>query len=218
MAKRVLLCCLALAVLPALADDRQVELPSVLYTTFKQPPAAGVLHALEDEVESIMGPLGRHFTWRPVSGVHGNEVSAELAVLTFTGRCDVAGMSAREGHPGALGWTHVSDGVILPFSEIDCDRIRVFVQRQLLYYPTSEREATFGRAIARVVAHELYHIFANTTHHGSDGVGKAAYTVEELLSDEFDFERREGEALRHTVWSGTGQPATITPKTASPSF
>ena len=218
MSKKVLLCCLALAALPALADDRQEELPSVLYTTFKQPAPVAVIHALQDEVESIMGPLGRHLAWRSVSGVQGNEISAELAVLTFTGRCDVAGMIPRESHPGALGWTHVSDGVILPFSDIDCDRIRVFVQKQLLYFRTSEREVTFGRAIARVVAHELYHIFANTAHHGSDGVGKAAYTVEELLSDEFDFERREGEALRQTVSTGKEQAPTITTKTASPSF
>jgi len=49
------------------------------------------------------------------------------------------------------------------------------------------------------VAHELYHIFANTAHHGVDGVGKAAYTVQELMSDEFQFEEREGHALRSSL-------------------
>ena len=84
-------------------------------------------------------------------------------------------ISCKEVHPGALGWTHVSDGAILPFSEIDCDRIREFVQKELLYWKPAEREEVLGRAMARVVAHELYHIFANTPHHGSDGVAKAAY-------------------------------------------
>ena len=105
----------------------------------------------------------------------------------------------KEVHPGALGWTHVSDGAILPFSEIDCDRIRQFVQKELLYRKPAEREEIFGRAIARVVAHELYHIFANTHHHGSDGVAKAAYTVQELLSDDFVFEEAQGTALRSSV-------------------
>jgi hypothetical protein len=212
---KVLLCCLGLAVLPVLADDRQVELPSVLYTTFKEPAPPAVVQALEDEVEAIMGPLGRHFAWRPIAGVKGNEISAELAVLTFKGHCDTEGILPREFHPGALGWTHVSDGVILPFSDIDCDGIRLFIQKQLLYHRASEREAAFGRAVARVVAHELYHIFANTTHHGSDGVGKAAYSVEELLSDEFDFEEREGRALRSTTTKG--HPAGAV-KAASPSY
>jgi len=209
VSKKVLLCCLALAVLPALADDRQVELPAVLYTSFKLPAPLPVMHALQDEVESIMGPLGRHFVWRSISGVQGNEVSSELAVLTFKGRCDVAGIIPREKHPGALGWTHVSDGAILPFSDIDCDRVRDFIQRELVYLPTGERETAFGRALARVVAHELYHILANTPHHGSDGVGKAAYTVEELMSDDFQFEDREGDALRSSVPNPNGhQPAT----------
>src|SRR4051812_33220794 len=135
-----------------------------------------------------MGPLGRHFVWRSVSGVQGSEISSELAVLTFKGRCDVAGILPRETHPGALGWTHVSDGAILPFSDIDCDRIRSFIQKELVFVPVADRETTFGRAVARVVAHELYHIFANTAHHGGDGVGKAAYTVQELMTDEFQFE------------------------------
>ena len=198
MSKKVVLCCLALAALPAWADERQAELPAVLYTTFQQPAPVAVMHALADEVESVMGPIGRHFVWRSLSGVKGNEISSELAVLTFHGRCDVAGIIPRETHPGALGWTHVSDGAILPFSEIDCDRIRMFIQKELVFLPTLEREPTFGRALARVVAHELYHIFANTAHHGANGIGKAAYTVQELMSDDFEFEDHEEHALRST--------------------
>ena len=125
MSKKVLLCCLVLAAAAGVRRrSARLNCPAVLYTTFKQPAPLAVMHALEDEVESIMGPLGRHFVWRSISGVQGNEVSSELAVLTFKGRCDVAGIMPRETHPGALGWTHVSDGAILPFSEIDCDRIR----------------------------------------------------------------------------------------------
>jgi len=219
VSKRALLCCAVLAAVPAFAGGRPVEASAVLYTTFKQPAPLAVVHALEDEVESIMGPLGRHFVWRSIAGVQGNEVSTELAVLTFKGRCDVGGIIPREAHPGALGWTHVSDGAILPFSDIDCDRIRVFIQKELIYIPAADRETAFGRAVARVVAHELYHIFANTQHHGADGVGKAAYTVHELVSDEFHFEDREGDALRSSVPKLTGQqPATSAARNVSQGF
>jgi hypothetical protein len=218
VSNKVLLCCLGLAALPALADDRQVEMPAVLYTTFTQPAPLAVMHALQDEVESIMGPLGRHFVWRSISGVQGNEVSSELAVLTFKGRCDVAGIMPREKNPGALGWTHVSDGAILPFSDIDCDRLRDFLQRELLFIPTVERETAYGRALARVVAHELYHIFANTPHHGSDGVGKAAYSVEELMSDDFQFEEREGDALRTSIPKPKGHQGATTASNVTHGF
>jgi hypothetical protein len=193
---KIVLACIALGALPALADERLVELPPVLYTTVQHDMPAAVRHALEDEVEDIMGPLGRHFIWRSLEGVRGNEMSSELAVLTFKGHCDVEGLVLKETHPGALGWTHVSDGAILPFSDIDCDRIRSFVQKELLYRKQTEREDVFGRAIARVVAHELYHIFAQTNHHGSDGVAKSAYTVTELLGDEFHFMQREEQVMR----------------------
>ena len=152
--------------------------------------------ALQDELESIMSPMGMRFEWHSLAGVRGNEVAVELAVLTFKGRCDTAGLLPRTSTPGALGWTHVSDGIILPFSDVDCDRIRLFVQKDLMAFHPGDREAAFGRALARVVAHELYHIFANTARHGSCGVGKAAYTVQELLSDDFQFEARESQALR----------------------
>jgi hypothetical protein len=193
------LSCLALAVWPAAGDERLVELPAVLYTTFQQPVSVTVRHAIEDEVESLMGPLGRHFVWRPISGVNGHEVSSELAVLTFKGACNIEGLTLKEVHPGALGWTHVSDGAILPFAEVDCDRIRKFVQRELLFRKSSDREEVFGRAVARVVVHELYHIFANTQHHAHDGVAKSAYTVKELLCDDFEFEEAQNNTLRSSV-------------------
>ena len=199
MSLRVVLSCLALAALPAAGDERLVELPAVLYTTFQRSTPVTVRHALEDEVDAIMGPLGRHFAWRSVSGVDGREVSSELAVLTFKGSCNVEGLMLKEVHPGALGWTHVSDGAILPFADIDCDRVRLFVQKELLFRKPAEREELFGRALGRVVAHELYHIFANTNHHAHDGVAKAAYTVIELLSDDFEFEEAQENSLRSSV-------------------
>jgi hypothetical protein len=203
--------CLVLAALPAFGTDQQIEPSAILYTTFQQPPSTGVMQALMDEVETIMGPLGRHFAWRSTAGVKGNEISSELAVLTFKGKCDVSVPAQRTSHPGALGWTHVSDGAILPFAEIECDRIHSFLQRELLCLKPAEREDAFGRAVARVVAHELYHIFANTQHHGSEGVGKAAYSVEDLLLDEFDFEGRESRALRTSAAHPTERHTVGTP-------
>jgi hypothetical protein len=192
---KILFSCLLLAALPAFGEEAQL-LPAILYTSFQQTAPPAVMTALEDEVETIMGSLGRHYEWRSIRGVQGNEVSSELAVLTFKGRCDTIFLSTKELNPGALGWTHMSDGVILPFSDIDCDRVRGFIQRHLLSTPASDRDTLFGRALGRIVAHELYHIFANTVHHGADGVGKSAYTVNELMSDEFRFDGREGDALR----------------------
>jgi hypothetical protein len=218
--KLLFVLCLTLGALPGFGENRQTPVaPVALYTHFEQQPPEGVVEALHEELESIMSPMGMTFEWRSLDGVRGNELSVELAVLTFKGRCDIAGLSPHiVSNPGALGWTHVSDGAILPFSDVDCDRIRTFIQKELLSVRAPDREESYGRALGRVVAHELYHIFTNTGTHGSCGVGKAAFTIQELLSDEFQFEERESLALRtskahsalenatHTAASPTSPP------------
>jgi hypothetical protein len=194
---KALIVVLALAVLPAWGQQAGSPIaPIALYTSFQQQPPPAVLEALQDEVESIMFSTGLKFEWRTLSGVQGNEVSVELAVLTFKGRCDVQGLINRGSHAGALGWTHVSDGVILPFSDVDCDGIRKFLQKGLIAIQPAERAAAYGRAIGRVLAHELYHIFADTKQHASYGIAKEAYSSQDLLSASFRLEDRESNVLR----------------------
>jgi hypothetical protein len=197
--KQALFLCLALGILPVYGEEHW-QAPSVaatvsLYTQFHQKVPPKVVEALHEELGAIMAPAGMRFEWRSLAGPR-TEVSVELAVVTFKGRCDTGNLLSVRTVPGALGWTHVSDGTILPFSDVDCDRIRDFVQRDLLNVQPKERDATFGRALARVLAHELYHIFANTPKHSSCGVGKAFYTVQELLARHFRFEESESEMLR----------------------
>ena len=196
MMKKLLLCLLP-ATLRAFGGHQVISLaPIVLYAQFQQEPPPVVFAALQAEVNSVMASTDLRFTWRALSAARGNEVSVMLAVITFKGRCDVVGLTPYNSHPGALGWTHISDGVILPFAEIDCQGIREFIQKQLLVLPAEERDEAYGRALGRVLAHELYHIFANTTKHGSRGLGKAAYSVQELLSPTFQFEARESLVLK----------------------
>lgn len=194
---RLALFCLLAGVLPAWSETRGAPFaPITLYTQFPQAPPGAVLHALQDEVESIMTPIGLRFEWRDLNQTPGYEVSTELAVVTFKGRCDATGLLAHSKSEGALGWTHVSDGQILPFTDISCDRVREFVQSGLLLFRAEDREAKYGRALGRVLAHELYHIFANTMRHGSVGVAKESYSVRDLVEDDFQFQAKESRMLQ----------------------
>jgi hypothetical protein len=195
------MCGLALAAVPVLGGQPGVALapmaPIALYSGFEQEPPEAVKTALDDELDSIMTPLGLRFEWRDLHAARMGEPAVELAVVSFKGRCDTAGLVRRAATPGPLGWTHISDGSILPFSGVDCGGIRAFLQSDLLALPAAARDAAFGRALARVLAHELYHIFADTTHHGSFGIGKEAYSARDLLAGNFRFENRESKALRN---------------------
>jgi hypothetical protein len=186
----------ALAALPLCGAQNGTALaPIMLYTQFAEQPPAAVVDAMQGEVRSIMAPMGLRFHWKNLAESTGKQVSIELAVIEFSGRCDVGGLSSRDENPGPLGWTHISDGVILPFAAVDCAAVRSFIQRELLDTRLQTRAATFGRALGRVLAHELYHIFANTTHHGSDGVAREFYTAHDLLSADFQFQAKESMAL-----------------------
>ena len=59
-----------------------------------------------------------------------------------------------------------------------------------------ERNRRYGRALGRVVAHELYHILANTTDHSRHGLAKALLTVSELVLDPCRFGSHEIERIR----------------------
>ena len=159
-----------------------------------------MLDAIQSEVNIIMDPIGYHLEWRALAAARGDEAVAQLAVVTFKGRCDTATLLPRSANPGALGWTHISNGEILPFSDIDCNGVRTFLQTGLLTFPSQERDEAYGRAVGRVLAHELFHIFANTIHHGTSGVAKAAYSAYDLLSNTFVFEDTSSEKLK------AGQP------------
>jgi hypothetical protein len=155
-----------------------------------------VLQAIRSEVATIMDPSGVTFDWLNLSGTSGSEVSAELVVITFKGKCEFRPAIQTRTEPAALGWTHISDGEVLPFGDIHCDRVQQLLYPFLLAMDGSDRDYAFGRAVGRVLAHELYHILAKTTHHASGGVAKPCYNASELMSSKFRFRERDSQLIR----------------------
>jgi hypothetical protein len=191
-----LLC--SVACLGQTSPARDFETPVVtIYTQFQEQPAPTVVKHLQSELTSILRPAGVQFEWRSLDDPRASEPVAELVVVKFKGRC-----SAEVSLPivritsGALGWTHVSDGDLLPFSDIDCDRIWRFIHPEMGADESGGNDRGFGRALGRVLAHELYHIFANTAKHAKGGIAKSCYTAPELLADEFHLTEREFKLIR----------------------
>ena len=192
---KLALFCLLAGVLPAWSETRGATMdPIALYVKFQHDPTPAVTVALRQELSLIMGPIGLDFAWRDLA-LAGSDVSTELAVVNFLGHCDTGGMNNRSRFEGALGWTHMSDGQLLPFTDVSCDRVREFTQTGLLGLRADERDAQYGRALARVLAHELYHIFANTTRHGA-GVAKECYSMADLMNVDFQFREKEIQLLQ----------------------
>jgi len=207
------LLCFVLAALPALGAVPDVT-PVVVYTHFERPPTQRVAASIRQEVETIMAPLGFPIEWKSLDGVRGDEVSTSLAVVTFRGGCDTVNLLT-SGQTTPLGITYVSDKVVLPFTEIECDRVRIFLRKQLIQTDSAERDSAFGRAVGRVLAHELFHVFAGTVHHGADGIAKPMFTERELLAPRFQFASSEFRVLRASLKQARQQNKRLRPA-ASP--
>jgi len=101
-----------------------------------------------------------------------------------------------EGEGGALGSTKISNGQVLPFSELECDRIRRSIAPLAVGYSKEDRESLLGRAMGRVLAHELFHVFAKTEQHGQQGVTKTSYSRKDLVAGSFEFDVQDAKRIQ----------------------
>jgi cytochrome c551/c552 len=168
---------LALAVLPVPGQVGSIA----LYYKFQFPPTSTLLESLKVETNALVTPTLR-LEWKPLPST-GSEVSADLAVITFQGSCSGAFLQKSMQRDPRLGWTHVTDREILPFAVIDCDQIGAFIERRLKIASQTEREELLGRAIGRVLAHELDHILARSANHTDRVIDQPTYSVEDLTDD-----------------------------------
>jgi hypothetical protein len=193
----------------ALPSPGQVGL-AALYTDFQHKPAPDVVQAIREEVDFLMASDGLHFEWTSLAA-NDQRVWMDLAVVKFSGRCEVLPFATNSHSDRRLGWTHISDGVILPFAEVDCDAIRAYVLKDLSLLGEQSRAKAFGRAVGRVMTHELLHVFARTVAHSDHGVDHPTLRVSELLANRADF--AESEPTAHIVHSNPA-PAEIGGATA----
>ena len=72
--------------------------------------------------------------------------------------------------------------------------------------------ALLGRAIGRVLSHEFFHILANTTGHGRDGIARHSLTASQLISEKLSFETAESNLMRlKMAASGPPEPQSDLP-------
>jgi hypothetical protein len=168
---------------------------------FDTTPNSLSVDAMKKEVVSIMKSTGLQFDWRLVGQNHGDESFAGVVVVRFKGKCQAMPWEEplREGTTVTLGTSMVRNGNVLPFSEVECDRVRKTVEYDESSTCDQEKQAALGRAMGRVVAHELYHILARTTAHTGRGLAKATQSFRDLVTGSLGFQAGESQAIRHGV-------------------
>jgi hypothetical protein len=176
------------ALLAAQAVTDEGSRPAVaIFMDFDSKPGDASVAVMKHEAEALLKASGVDLNWQMLDPSHGTKPSPGLVVVRFRGRCRVEAWP-QPGEDDApvgthtLGFTHVSNGQVLPFSEIECDQIRRALHYLAPDSTPSERQRAFGLAMGRVVAHELYHILARTTSHAEEGLAKATQSLRDLVA------------------------------------
>jgi hypothetical protein len=163
----------------------------VIFLTSDSPLSPAASSEMKQELGHLLQAVAIHVEWQDPAIDRSGPENNYSAVIHLRGSCRPAEPSARFEHavngPFTLASSAVSNGVILPFGDIDCSALNSFLGPVLWRERDQTREAIYGRALARLMAHELYHVIGQTHAHARSGVAEPAFTVAELLSDHFEF-------------------------------
>lgn len=181
------------AALPAIGGSRA---PITLLLQFEGSPSAPAVEEMKRELEGVMKSAGIAFEYRLPSELHEPLTPADIIVVKFKGRCRMEMLPALWDERGPFAITHSVDGEILPFSEIACDRVRVSIRSAMLGEHWKKPDLALGRALGRVLAHEIYHILAKTPHHGTEGVARTSLSAADLIADRLDLHAHDVKKLR----------------------
>jgi hypothetical protein len=164
--------------------------PVAIVLNFDREPSRRVIEFMQQEIGNLFQPAGI----QPVWNLAANQAfGGRIVRLRLHGQCrsQFPWALRAAGEKIRLGASAVSEGHVLPFTEIDCDRVKDHLRRWTL-----PQAKVLGVAVARVLAHELYHILTDSTEHNASGVSSDSITSGELGPNSLSFSTLELERLR----------------------
>jgi hypothetical protein len=176
--------CLLAGFLPAIAasiaPSGPVEPDVTVVLDFKGSFTPLTIQEMQREASRIIGASGIELGWtRRDQATHSS--FNNLVLLTFKGSCNYfPAPPAYELGPYAS--TRTADGAVQPFGDVDCDRVVNSVRTAMYGADFSRADILVGRALGRVVAHELVHMLTKSREHASEGVLKTSLSGRQLIA------------------------------------
>ena len=188
---------------------------------FEQPQYSAIaLHAMQTETQSILAGSGVKLAWSVPRRAAGTSGEGSIVVFRMKGKCAMDFFPALPDELGLpLAMAHSSDGIVLPFGEVDCERVRRSVRSALRPPDHTRAEPLLGRALGRVVAHEIYHMLARSHDHDREGIARERLSVRDLTRERFTLSEESLRAIRAQIGlvkSQKGSAGLTTPDGALP--
>ena len=162
---------------------------------FDGPHSEKSVQQMKRETEEIFKPAGLHIDWRARTEV-GREWYENLVLVHFKGKCVLEPVAMLYDERGPYAFAYNSDGDVLPFSEVECEPVAASVHSAMDGDDFARPDYLMGRALGRVLAHELVHILTKSAAHGHDGVTQATLTGRELIGAPLRLTHTDVERLR----------------------
>jgi hypothetical protein len=162
---------------------------------FQGPHSQRSVEEMKREFEGIMMDSGITFDWR-MREQGPQEVFGNLVVVRFKGKCILEPVGYLYDERGPLAFTYSTDGVVQPYSEVACDKVTASVRSAMFGGDFAKADELLGRALGRVVAHELVHMLLKSGAHGHEGVAKAELSGKRLISPHLRLDAADLERLR----------------------
>src|SRR4051812_40220396 len=150
---------------------------------FQGPHSARSVDAMKHEIEALMQPSGITLDWRLRSEL-GEGAVDNLLVVRFKGKCVLEPVGYLYDERGPLAFTYSTAGEVQPYSEVACEKVTAAVRSAMAGADYARADLLLGRALGRVVAHEMVHMLAKSGAHSHDGFTKPALSGKSLIARE----------------------------------
>lgn len=165
---------------PALVFFAQHRLPErawdALFAALRAslPEASAEIPALRADVDANVALI------RGDSLAHGVLVPQSLTIYLH-GDCDLSPLA--ESFPGGvpLGWVVKEGPRIEPVIHVECTPVGQVISQRTEWMSRDERTAAMSEALARVILHEWAHVATQSSAHGTHGITKAQFGVDDLM-------------------------------------
>jgi hypothetical protein len=170
----------ALFAIAASACTALATVPVTLILQFEGQHSESSVNEMKRELQNLMRRSGIELNWRSLDDISASESFPSVVIVTFHGTCAMRPFApALPSDPVALAYTHISDGAVIPFADVECDRIR----SALTSTPGARSELLLGRALGRVLGHELHHIVERSRQHTPHGILRKSLSARDLIAD-----------------------------------
>ncbi len=166
---------------------------------FKGPWSPPAAREMQKESARILSPAGLSIDWKMRGEAISGGADANFVVMTFHGSCQFDSEPPVYDELGPYASIRETNGEVQPFGDVDCTRVVSSARYAMSGSDFDRQNYLVGRALGRVVAHELVHMVTRSEDHAHGGVQKAALSGRELIGAPLPLELAEVSQIRRAL-------------------